>query len=112
VSKERARRRAVREQQAAQRLAQREADRLKAAGRARRRARLRRLLGLRRSSPDLSRSTALRRERRAAAGALVLVAAMAGYLLSHSWTVVIGVLLVSLLCLPVLLTSVFNRHPK
>jgi len=112
MSKERAQRRAVREQQAARRQAQRESDRLKAAGRARRRAQLRRLLGFGRSSQDLSRGAAMRRERRAAAGALVLVAAMAGYLLSHSWEVVIGVLLVSLLCLPVLLTSVFGRHQR
>jgi Flp pilus assembly protein TadB len=111
VSKERARRRAERAERAA-RLAVAQDDR--AAAEARRRERRRRLTGLfpRPVRHARQRGVLARRRRAQNAGILVLFLAVqaAAWLFLPSWTARFGVLVLSVLLLPVVVTLAFDRR--
>jgi Flp pilus assembly protein TadB len=105
VSKERAQRRALREQATAQRQLAERANRERAAIRARRSARLRRLFGRRSSRPNDPR----RKERRATIGSVLLVAVVVSYLATRSVLITIGVLLIAAIVVPALVITLFDR---
>jgi Flp pilus assembly protein TadB len=111
VSKERAQRRALREQATAQRLLAEQARRQRAATRARRRARVRRLLG-RRARPPVGIGSVRRKERRAAIGSVLLVVVVLAYVVSRSVPVVIGVLLIAAITVPALVSMLFDRSRR
>jgi len=111
VSKERAQRRALREQATAQRLLAEQANRERAAARARRRTLVRRLFG-RRTGPAASFGSARRKEIRTTIGSLLLVVLVLAYLLSRSLTVVIGVLLIAVIVVPALVIMLFDRSRR
>ncbi len=108
MSKERARRRALREQAAEQRLLAAQANRQRAAARARRRARLNRLLGRRSRGPS-GPGNPRRKEARATIGSILLVAVVLTYLVSRSVPIVIGVLLIAVIVVPALVITLFDR---
>jgi Flp pilus assembly protein TadB len=113
MSKERARRRAEREAEAA-RLAAARAGR--EAGAARRRKRRQRLTALLPRPVRYARQSGIRARRRRTqnAGVLVLflVVQAAAWLLFPSWTARFGVLALSVLILPVLVTLAFDRRGR
>ncbi|HEU5269916.1 MAG TPA: hypothetical protein VFU36_08320 [Jatrophihabitans sp.] len=108
MSKERAQRRALREQAAAQRLLAEQANRERTAARARRRALLGRLFGRRPAAP----ANARRKEIRATIGSVLLVVVVLAYLLSRSLTIVIGVLLIAVIVVPALVIMLFDRSRR
>jgi Flp pilus assembly protein TadB len=111
VSKERAQRRALREQATAQRLLAEQARRQRAATRARRRALVRRLLG-RRARPPAGIGSVRRKERRAAIGSVLLVLVVLAYVVSRSVPIVIGVLLIAAITVPALVSMLFDRSRR
>jgi Flp pilus assembly protein TadB len=111
VSKERAQRRALREQATAERLLAEQARRQRRAARARRRALVRRLLG-RRARPATGYSNARRKERRAAIGSVLLVVVVLTYVVSRSVPIVIGVLLIAAITVPALVSMLFDRSRR
>ena len=111
MSKERAQRRALREQAAEQRMLAERQKRQRTVARARRRAMLRRLLGRRDRGP-VSVGQARRKEARATIGSVLLVVVVLTYLVSRSLPVVIGVLLIALITVPALIITLFDRSRR
>ena len=111
MSKERAQRRALREQAAAQRQLAEHASRQRAAARARRRALVRRLLG-RRARPAAGTGNVRRKEIRATIGSVLLVVVVLAYLISRSVPIVIGVLLIAVIVVPALIITLFDRSRR
>ncbi len=112
MSKERARRRAERQADAAERLRQHRQRLVAEAVHRRRRERWRRLLPWRAGRQNPSPLSARRKERRATIASVLLVVVVLTYLMTRSIAMVIGVLLVAAIATPALAAAFLDRSKK
>ncbi|HEV7657309.1 MAG TPA: hypothetical protein VGP36_21625 [Mycobacteriales bacterium] len=110
MSKERAKRRAVREAESARRIAAAEARSDRQIASSRRKAR--RTAALRSVRPRGRRWSRRTREQRAITVVLLLAIAVGAYVLLDSWGERIAVILVALLAAPAILTMILDRSTR
>ena len=113
MSKERALRRAERQAVTAQRLELHQQRQAAEAARRRRRARWQALTGRRRGNQSPGgRLTARRKERRAVIASALLVVVVLTYLMTRSFAMVVGVLLVAAIAVPALAAAFLDRSRR
>jgi hypothetical protein len=110
VSKERAKRRAVREADSARRVAAADARNGRRVTAGRRKAR--RTSALRSFLPRGQRFSRRTREQRAITVVILLAIAVGSYVLLDSWTPRVGVILVALLVTPAIVTMILDRSSR
>jgi Flp pilus assembly protein TadB len=110
VSKERAKRRAVREAESARRVAAAGARTERRVAADRRRAR--RTSALRSIRPRGQRFSRRTREQRAITVVILLAIAVGAYVLLDSWTPRVGVVLLALIATPAIVTMILDRGSR